>query len=332
MRRSEWVGVSLAMTVAAGVALLVFAAPDNTTQKDEKPAMNKIIKTDAEWRKILTPEQFRVTRQRGTEPAFCGVFYDNKKPGIYACVCCGLELFSSDAKFDSGTGWPSFLKPIAPDRIAMRPDTSYGMRRTEVICARCDAHLGHVFYDGPPPTGLRYCLNSVALKFIDKAADTHAAPKLQTAMFAAGCFWGVEEAFAETKGVTATEVGYAGGTTQDPTYKDVCTDRTGHAETVKVTFDPSRISYKKLLDVFWQNHNPTQVNRQGPDVGSQYRSVIFYQNEEQKRIAEESKRKLEASGRYQRPIITEIVAAPAFYRAEEYHQQYLKKHGLAQCH
>ena len=151
-------------------------------------------------------------------------------------------------------------------------------------------------------------------------------------MFAAGCFWGVEEAFAETKGVTATEVGYAGGTTQDPTYKDVCTDRTGHAETVKVTFDPSRISYKKLLDVFWQNHNPTQVNRQGPDVGSQYRSVIFYQNEEQKRIAEESKRKLEASGRYQRPIITEIVAAPAFYRAEEYHQQYLKKHGLAQCH
>ena len=127
--------------------------------------MEKIIKTDQEWKQMLSPEQYQVARRKGTEAAFCGVFYDHKKPGTYACVCCGYDLFSSKAKFDSGTGWPSFFEPLAADHIATQPDSSHGMVRSEVLCARCDAHLGHVFPDGPKPGGKRYCLNSVSLIF-----------------------------------------------------------------------------------------------------------------------------------------------------------------------
>jgi peptide-methionine (S)-S-oxide reductase len=152
------------------------------------------------------------------------------------------------------------------------------------------------------------------------------------ATFAAGCFWGVEEAFRKIKGITATAVGYSGGTMVKPTYEEVCTDRTGHAEVVQVEFDPDRISYDELLEVFWENHDPTTLNRQGPDVGTQYRSAIFYHNAAQKASAEASKEKLQKSGKYKRPIVTEITAAGPFYRAEEYHQQYLAKRGLGQCH
>jgi peptide-methionine (S)-S-oxide reductase len=156
--------------------------------------------------------------------------------------------------------------------------------------------------------------------------------KLETAIFGAGCFWGVEAEFRKIDGVVATEVGYAGGHTENPTYKQVCTDRTGHAEVVKVTYDPSKVSYDELLDLFWRSHNPTQVNRQGPDVGTQYRSVIFYTTPEQEAAARASKQKLEASGRFRRPIATQIEPAGPFYRAEEYHQQYLEKRGMASCH
>jgi peptide-methionine (S)-S-oxide reductase len=155
---------------------------------------------------------------------------------------------------------------------------------------------------------------------------------MATATFGAGCFWGVEAAFRQIEGVTATAVGYMGGKTENPTYKEVCTDRTGHAEVVQVTYDPSKVSYERLLDLFWENHDPTALNRQGPDVGTQYRSVIFYHNPEQEAAAKASKARQEASGRHQRPIVTEIAPAPAFYRAEEYHQQYLEKRGLSTCH
>lgn len=151
------------------------------------------------------------------------------------------------------------------------------------------------------------------------------------ATFAAGCFWGVEAAFRNTEGVTATRVGYTGGHTANPTYEQVCSDRTGHAEAVEVEYDPGRVSYEDLLRVFWETHDPTQRNRQGPDVGSQYRSAIFYGSEEERGAAEESKREEESSGRHSRPIATEIVAAGPFYGAEEYHQQYLEKRGLATC-
>jgi len=155
--------------------------------------------------------------------------------------------------------------------------------------------------------------------------------KYERASFAAGCFWGVEETFRELKGVISTMVGYMGGSTEDPTYGDVCTGTTGHAETLQVTFDPSKISYEKLLETFWNKHDPTTKNRQGPDVGEQYRSIIFYHSEEQKNLALKSKENLEASGRYKNPIVTEIIPAPKFYPAEDYHQQYLEKRGRKSC-
>lgn len=154
----------------------------------------------------------------------------------------------------------------------------------------------------------------------------------EKATFGAGCFWGVEATFRRTPGVTATRVGYAGGHTVNPTYHEVCTDETGHAEVVEVTFDPSKVSYDALLDIFWDNHNPTQVNRQGPDWGSQYRTVIFFHSPEQEAAARASRERLEKSGRFNKPIATQIEPAPAFYEAEDYHQQYLEKRGLASCH
>ena len=155
---------------------------------------------------------------------------------------------------------------------------------------------------------------------------------MEKATFGAGCFWGVEETFRKIKGVKDTAVGYAGGALQSPTYQEVCTDQTGHAEVVQVSYDPAEVSYDQLLDVFWSTHNPTTLNRQGPDVGTQYRSVIFFHSPEQEAVARASKEKLEKSGRHNRPIVTQIVPAPAFYRAEEYHQRYLEKRGVSSCH
>ncbi|WP_048190577.1 peptide-methionine (S)-S-oxide reductase MsrA [Methanobacterium sp. SMA-27] len=155
--------------------------------------------------------------------------------------------------------------------------------------------------------------------------------KYEKASFAAGCFWGVEATFRDLKGVVSTSVGYMGGSTEDPTYGDVCSGSTGHAETVQIIYDPTKISYEKLLETFWNKHDPTTKNRQGPDVGSQYRSIIFYHNEEQKNLAIESKKKLEESGKYNQPIVTEIIPAPKFYPAEDYHQQYLEKRGRKFC-
>ncbi len=297
------------------------------------PGKEKIDLSEAEWKKLLTDKQFDILHRKGTERPHTGRYNKHHAEGIYTCAGCGQPLFASGTKYDSGSGWPSFYQPLDEDAVADHRDTSNGMVRTEVTCARCGGHLGHVFEDGPEPTGLRYCINSAALSFApeEKVMGNEETKPLATAMFAAGCFWGVEAAFRQVEGVVRTSVGYTGGHAENPTYRQVCGGGTGHAETVRVVYDPRLVSYDKLLEVFWQSHDPTQVNRQGPDVGSQYRSAVFTMNDEQREAAEKSKRELEASDKYRRPVVTEIVTASTFWRAEKYHQQYLEKSGAAAC-
>lgn len=276
-----------------------------------------------------------VTKQCGTEPAFNNAYWDEHRPGIYVDVNTGEALFTSLDKFDSGTGWPSFTKPIDNSSIVEKEDDSLGVNRTEV---RTNAsHLGHVFDDGPNGS-LRYCINSASLKFIPytelNSSGYGQYEKLfnySKALFSGGCFWGVQHLLDTVPGVVMTEVGYTGGHTVNPTYEEVSTGTTGHAESVLVVFDPSKISYKELLNYFWRLHDPTTLDRQGPDIGSQYRSAIFYFDESQNETARQSELDFDASKVFDKSAVTEIVAATTFYPAEEYHQEYINKNPNTYC-
>lgn len=294
---------------------------------------DKVKKSEKQWKAELTKEQYDVLRQCGTERPFTGKYNDFWEEGVYVCAGCGASLFLSGTKYEHNTGWPSFTAPVDESRVEYRDDHSLLTKRVEVRCAACGGHLGHVFDDGPEPTYLHFCINSAALDFKPGTAAKSADPApgagaTETATFAAGCFWGVEHKLGQLPGVVATVVGYTGGKTSDPTYEEVCTDRTGHAEAVKVTFDPERLSYGDLVRHFFSIHDPTQVDRQGPDRGRQYRSAIFFHDEGQRAEARKVMDDLSASGKYKKRLATELVPASAFYKAEEYHQKYFEKHGI----
>jgi peptide methionine sulfoxide reductase msrA/msrB len=292
----------------------------NLIQKGEKTMKNKVVKTDDEWKKILTPEQYHVMRKAGTERPYSGVYNDHYEEGIYHCAACGTPLFPSNTKYDHGTGWPSFTDHVEQNNITFHDDFSLAMKRIEVRCATCGSHLGHVFDDGPAPSHMHYCINSVALDF-----RPGSKPKKEVATFAAGCFWGVEDKFSKINGVLETAVGFTGGTVEDPSYQQVCQGNTGHAEAVHILYDPDIVSYTELLEAFFRFHDPTQLNKQGPDVGSQYRSAIFFHSEEQKKEAENMIQQLGNSDRYPSPIVTQIKPASEFHMAEEYHQKFYEK-------
>jgi len=296
----------------------------------------KLVLSEEEWKKRLTPEQFQVVRSKGTERPFCGGLLKEKSAGVYACVACALPLFESSSKFESGTGWPSFFQAIAKENVLEETDRSHGMERVEILCARCDGHLGHVFDDGPPPTGRRHCLNSESLRFVAekdrptlaeepvKAAAAPAAPagKRAEVVLAGGCFWCVEAVFEEIDGVLEAVSGYAGGSAETANYRRVCDGDTDHAEVVKVVYDPDKVSLETILKVHFATHDPTTKNRQGADEGTQYRSAIFFASEEEKALAKAFIADLTEAKAFPRPIVTTLEPLVKFFPAEAYHQNY----------
>jgi len=265
-----------------------------------------------------------IIQNKATEKPFTGEYDQFEDSGTYLCRHCGVALFRSQSKFHSGCGWPSFDAEI-PEAVARHPDPDG--HRTEIVCRRCDAHLGHVFLgEGLTPLNLRHCVNSASLDFVEslEVEDT------EEAIFAAGCFWGVEYYLKKLAGVLKTEVGYTGGHQEYPTYEAVCNHQTGHVEAIRVLYDPKKINFETLTRYFFEIHDPTQSDGQGPDRGPQYLSVIFYQSDRQKDIATALKEQLEQKNYL---IATKILPTSPFWRAENIHQNYYEKtHKKPYCH
>lgn len=326
------------------------AAPAPAKKEKKKVTYTKPSKD--ELRKKLSPEAFAVVCNADTEPAFENKYWNHKEDGIYVDVASGEPLFSSLDKFDSGTGWPSFTRPIEKDNVVEHEDRAFGMRRVEVRSKHGDSHLGHVFDDGPKEKGgLRFCINSASLRFVpvDKmeaegygdylpafekagkgprkgaaAAPRAAKPgavKHEEVYLAGGCFWGMQHILRKIPGVLSTDVGYTGGKVKNATYRN----HEGHAEAVRVKYDPAKLTFHQLLRWYFRMHDPTTKDRQGNDVGSSYRSAIFYKSEEQRKTAEEFKAKLGKVGGWGKPLVTEIVPAGEYWLAEDDHQDYLER-------
>jgi peptide methionine sulfoxide reductase msrA/msrB len=273
----------------------------------------------------LSKSESLVIDNKGTEKPFTGKYTDYREKGTYICKKCGAALYYSSAKFESDCGWPSFDDEIK-GAVKRSPDPD-GIR-TEISCASCGAHLGHVFTgERMTPKNIRHCVNSVSLDFVPAIIGEG---RYGTAIFAGGCFWGVEYFLQKESGVISVTSGYTGGHVKNPSYKEVCTGKTGHAEAVKIIYDPEKTSYEKLLRLFLEIHDPTQVGGQGPDIGDQYRSEIFYLNDDQRKIAGENLKILADKG-YR--IATTLTRASEFFEAEDYHQDYYFKNGkVPYCH
>lgn len=296
------------------MTILLIITMSTQSFSQEKPAYNDLSKQES-----------YVINNKRTEAPFTGKYTDYSGKGTYICKKCGSALYYSSSKFKSDCGWPSFDDEIKGAVIRFHdPD---GIR-TEIECANCGAHLGHVFAgERFTAKNIRHCVNSVSLDFVPAQLEPG---RYSTAIFAGGCFWGVEYFLQKAPGVISVTSGFTGGHVANPSYKEVCTGKTGHAEAVKIIYDPNKTNYDKLVRLFLEIHDPTQVGGQGPDLGDQYRSEIFYMNDEQKKIADNNIGILKARGL---KVVTAVTKASEFYDAEDYHQDYYFKNGKTPyCH
>jgi len=264
---------------------------ENQIEKPNNPYYSntdtkKLDISDVQWKKILPPDLYAVAREADTERAFTGKMWNSEDKGTYYCAVCGNNLFRAEQKFTSSCGWPSFFEQRNKESVTFKEDNSFGMKRIEANCGRCNSHLGHLFDDGPEPTGKRYCMNAISLDFVADGIQQNENINLEKIVLGGGCYWCVEAVYENLQGIEKVISGFAGGKVENPSYEAVCTGTTGAAEVVEITYDKTVTNLDEIFKVFFTVHDPTTLNRQGGDVGTQYRSVIFYENDIQKKAAE----------------------------------------------